>query len=70
MDAATALLTPAELDLIQEVTAPVPIEQFRLLPDCEICVFFASQPATFDLNAEIRGHIRLDHADLVTAASD
>jgi len=70
MDTATARVDDETLDLIQVATAPLPIEDFRLLPDCEICVWFSQQPATYDLNNELRGHIRLDHADLVLPESD
>lgn len=64
MDTATARVEPEILDLLQ-TAQPVPVEQFRLLPDCDICNLLADQPATAEWNRTIRAHIRIDHRDLV-----
>lgn len=70
MDTAAARVDPEILDSIQVAVGRVPIEQFRLLPDCDACNRFADGPATPQTNAELRGHIRTDHADLVIVSSD
>lgn len=70
MDTATALQTPEILDLIQTAKVPVPIEEFRLLPDCESCLLLAEQPATAEWHRTIRAHVILDHRDLVIVSSD
>lgn len=70
MDAATARVTPEELDAIQTVTAPVPLHLFRLLPDCVGCQEFADQPVSRAENFRLRDHILSDHADLVIVSSD
>jgi hypothetical protein len=70
MDTATARVDAETLDLIQVATAPVPIERFRLLLDCPTCQRFADEPPTPQSNADLRDHIRTDHAHLVLAESD
>lgn len=69
MDTATARVEPEILDALQTLQ-PVPIDEFRLLPDCGTCDFLAAQPATRRWTAWIRLHARIDHRDLVIVSSD
>lgn len=57
------------LDLLQAASVPVPLDQFRLLPDCLDCQVLQAFPATDSDNARIRDHVLSDHADLVCASS-
>lgn len=70
MDHATATATPEILDAIQVARGRVPINEFRLLPDCPACNRFADSPATPATNADLRDHVRSDHGDLVIVSSD
>lgn len=65
MDAATARVEPEIHDAIQVARGRVPLEEFRLVPDCMTCMDFAALPATVETNADLRHHIRAEHADLV-----
>lgn len=70
MDTAAARIEPEILDALQVARGRVPIEQFRLLPDCPTCNIFADGPATPTTNAQLRDHIQKDHGDLVIVSSD
>lgn len=68
MDPATARVQPEILDTLAELQ-PVPLAEFRLVPDCADCGVFSGLPATPFWNAEIRKHALADHRDRVIVSS-
>lgn len=64
MDTTAARIEPEILDALQTLQ-PVPIKDFRLLPNCIPCQDYALAPATPAFNAAIRDHILRAHRDLV-----
>lgn len=65
MDPVTARIEPETLDALQTARFPVPLREFRLLPDCGTCRGYFDVPATPFNNARLRQHIVVDHSDLV-----
>jgi hypothetical protein len=65
MHTTEARVSQEELDAIQVACGRVPILDFRLLPDCAICLWLADQPATSEWNLSIRAHALDEHLDVL-----